>query len=126
MESSVFLELRFWLLVAFSLLVPVLIYVYLFTRQAISEGIVLVFGIVLMLVAGIDVYLLQTLAKQLTLTPSLLDDKIFNSSFEIALYILPVTFAGVGVNIISHVLMRNLSRAEGRHAIMDKERREHV
>jgi hypothetical protein len=43
---------------------------------------------------------------------SLADDKIFNSEFSIALYLLPVLYAGVGTNLISHVLISHLKGAE--------------
>ncbi|MNY42955.1 hypothetical protein D3C86_1778840 [compost metagenome] len=47
-------------------------------------------------------------------TPSLADDAVFISELSIALYILPVVFGGIGVNLISHVLLRHLTEAEKR------------
>jgi hypothetical protein len=55
------------------------------------------------------------LSEEAKHTASLWDDRLFSSSVSVALYVLPVAFAGVGVNIISHVLLRQLTRAEGRH-----------
>ncbi|MNV98981.1 hypothetical protein D3C71_1942950 [compost metagenome] len=67
-----------------------------------------------MLISGVDVYLLQSLAAVAKNTPSLADDAVFISELSIALYILPVVFGGIGVNLISHVLLRHLTEAEKR------------
>lgn len=52
------MEYGFWLLVAFSILAPVGVFATLVGRRAISRPEVLVFGIVLILLAGLDVVLL--------------------------------------------------------------------
>ena len=44
----------------------------------------------------------------------LADDAWFSSELTIARYLLPVVFGGIGVNLISHVLLRHLTEAEGR------------
>ena len=98
MSLSVFVELRFWLLVT----------------RSISRWAVLGFGVALVLIAGVDVYLLQSIAAQAKSTPSLADDAWFSSELTIALYLLPVVFGGIGVHLISHVLLRHLTEAEGR------------
>lgn len=114
MNLTVFLELRFWLLLVFSVVVPVGIYGVLLATRSISQGAVLGFGVVLVLLAGVDVYLLQTLAVMAKTTLSPTDDAVFASELTVALYILPVVFGGIGVNLISHVLLRHLSDAEER------------
>ena len=114
MNQSVFVELRFWLLVVFSLVVPAGIYVALLATRSISRLAVLWFGVALVLIAGVDVYLLQTLAALAHKTTSLTDDIVFTSELTVALYVLPLVFGGMGVNLISHVLLRHLSEAEGR------------
>ncbi|MBU1351388.1 MAG: hypothetical protein KKB95_05800 [Gammaproteobacteria bacterium] len=114
MSLSVFVELRFWLLVAFSLVLPTGIYGLLLATQSISRMAVLGFGIALVLIAGVDLYLLQSLATVAKNTPSLADDAVFISELSLALYILPVVFGGIGVNLISHVLLRHLTEAEKR------------
>ena len=114
MSLSVFVELRFWLLVAFSLVLPAGIYGLLLATRSISRTAVLGFGIALVLIAGVDLYLLQSLATVAKNTPSLADDAVFISELSIALYILPVVFGGIGVNLISHVLLRHLTEAEKR------------
>lgn len=118
MSLSVFVELRFWVLVVFSLILPVGIYTLLLVKRVISRMAVLGFGVALVLIAGVDVYLLQSLASLARHTPSLADDAMFLSELSIALYVLPVVFGGIGVNLISHVLLRHLSEAEAR---FDKE-----
>ncbi len=114
MNASVFVELRFWVLVAFSLVLPAGIYAALLRTRAISRLAVLGFGIALVLIAGIDVYLLQNLAALARHTPSLADDAVFLSELSIALYVLPVVFGGIGVNLVSHVLLHHLTEAEKR------------
>lgn len=114
MSNSVFVEFRFWLLVAFSLVLPVGIYAVLLATRSISRLAVLAFGVVLVLMAGVDVYLLQTLTSLAHRSPSLADDALFNTELTIALYALPAVFGGIGVNLISHVLLRHLAEAEER------------
>ena len=114
MNQSVFVELRFWLLVVFSVVVPVGIYGALLATRSISRFAVLWFGVAMVLIAGVDVYLLQTLATLAHTTTSLTDDIVFTSELTVALYVLPLVFGGMGVNLISHVLLRHLSEAEGR------------
>lgn len=114
MSLSVFVEVRFWVLVAFSLVMPAGIYTLLLVTRAISRMAVLGFGVALVLIAGVDVYLLQSLASLAKHTPSLADDAVFLSELSIALYVLPVVFGGIGVNLISHVLLHHLSGAEKR------------
>ena len=114
MIESVFVELRFWLLVAFSVVVPACLYAGLLLTRTISRGAVLAFGVLLMIIVGVDVYLLQSLTALARLTPSLSDDTLFVSELSIALYVLPLLYGGIGVNLISHVLLRHLTEAEGR------------
>ena len=114
MSLSVFVELRFWVLVAFSLVLPAGIYGLLLATRSISRVAVLGFGVALVLIAGVDVYLLQSLASLAKTTPSLADDAVFISKLSITLYVLPVVFGGIGVNLISHVRLRHLTEAEKR------------
>jgi hypothetical protein len=113
-NASVFTELRFWLLIVFSVVVPIGIYGFLLRTKKISRGAVLVFGVLLILIAGIDVYLLQALTVRARVTPSLLDDVIFVRELSVALYLLPALFGGVGVNLVSHVVAAHLALAERR------------
>ena len=49
-------------------------------------------------------------------TLSLADDMVFGSEISFALYLFPLMFGGIGVNIISHVLVTHLVAAEKRFA----------
>lgn len=74
MSNSVFVELRFWLLVLCSLVAPLAIYATMLFKRAISRKTVLLLGVVLVGIAGLDVYLMQILSAKARLTPSLADD----------------------------------------------------
>ncbi len=112
MSTSVFAEMAFWLLVVFSAIVPIVIYGALLAKRAVSRTTVLVLGVALVVIAGTDVYLLQKLATAAKLTSSLADDAIFVSEVSLGLYLLPALFGGIGVNLVSHVLIRHLVEAE--------------
>ncbi|PTU30358.1 hypothetical protein [Stenotrophobium rhamnosiphilum] len=112
MGETIFVEVKFWLLVIFSLLAPILIYVGLLKKRAISRPTVLFFGLLLVALAGIDVYLMKSLETLARLSASLADDAIFVSEVSVALYVFPIVLGGVGVNLISHVLITHLLRAE--------------
>jgi hypothetical protein len=120
--TTVFAELRFWLLVVFSVVVPFCIYGVMLLKRAISRATTLIFGFGLVLIAGIDVYLLQSLASAAKVTASLADDRMFLSELSIALYVLPLMFGGIGVNVVSNVLLRHLVEAQRR---FDREHSEH-
>ena len=114
MYSTVFTELKFWLLVAFSVVIPTCIYGILLVKRAISRKTVLLFGFSLVAMAGLDVYLLQSLATMSKLSPSLMDDAVFASEVSLGLYLLPALFAGVGINVVSSVLVNHLAHAQTR------------
>jgi hypothetical protein len=113
-SNSVFEEWEFWMLVLFSLVLPFSIYGVLIAKQAISRKTVLALGFSLVGVAAVNVYFLQLLATRAALTPSLADDVLFVSELRVALYLLPAMFAGMGINVISHVLTTHLTAAERR------------
>lgn len=114
MNTTVFTEVEFWALIAFSFVFPLAIYALLLTKRAISRTTVLLFGVALVGIAGVDVYLLRSLAAMARLTHSLLDEKVFLSEVSLALYLLPAMFGGVGINLVSHVLVNHLLEAEKR------------
>lgn len=111
---SVFEEARFWVMVAFSVVLPFGIYGVLIAKQAISRMTVLVLGFSLVAIAAVNVYFLQRLATTAAATPSLADDFLLVSEVRVALYLLPALFAGLGINVISHVLTTHLTAAEKR------------
>ena len=61
MTATVFTEIKFWLLILFSVVLPFGIYAVLMAKRAVSRRTVLFFGLVLVFIAGVNVYLLQSL-----------------------------------------------------------------
>ena len=112
MFDGLLIKTEFWSLVLFSLVVPVGIFWGLMGTRKISHGTVLGFGILLVVLSGLDFVLLKQIFAMTSSMPVLADDKIFNSEFSIALYLLPVLYAGVGTNMISHILISHLKGAE--------------
>lgn len=116
MHPSVFSEASFWLAMAASILLPTGIYVLLMVTRSISRATVLVLGFTLVAIAGFDVYFLRTLATLALRTPSGVDDAWFASEVSFALYLFPLMYGGIGVNLISHILVSHLVGAERRFA----------
>jgi len=114
MEQTVFVEVKFWLLVLFSLVAPMGIVWFCLTMHAVSRGHLLTLGLVMVAIAGFDIYLLQALTRMSRVTPSLADDAVFDSEITVALYVLPALLAGVGVDLVSHVLIQHLTDAQRR------------
>ena len=114
MPQTAFLETEFFLLILFSLILPFGIYAFMMWKRVISRKTVFVLAIALIVLAGIDILLLQQLKELAELTPSKMDNLIFVSELSIALYLLPALFAGVGINMISHLLVSHLADAERR------------
>jgi hypothetical protein len=115
MNNTVFSEIKFWLLVIFSVVLPLGIYAMLLARRAVSRTTVLLLGFALVVISGVDVYLLQCLTTDAKLTPSLADDTIFVSEVSLALYLLPVMFGGIGINLVSQILVNHLAEAEKKY-----------
>lgn len=114
LATTVFSEVKFWLMVASSIILPLGMYGVLMLKRAISPRTTLALGFALVAIAGLDVYFLQILASEARLTRSLADDAVFVSEVSLALYLIPVMFGGIGVNVISHVLVRHLDKANRR------------
>lgn len=114
MKHSIFLQIEFFLLVTFSVVVPVLLFWVLLVKRTISRTAVLGLGLVLIAVAGVDVALLRLLATKAASSGVLLQDNVFASEVALGLYLLPALFAGIGINLVSHVLIHHLGAAERR------------
>jgi hypothetical protein len=112
MSDSIFVEAEFLALIFFALVLPVCIYVFMMWTQAISRRTVLLFGVILIALSGISVFILQRLAEMARNSPSMFDNRVFASEISVALYLLPALFAGIAINIVSHVLIAHLSEAE--------------
>jgi len=121
MKLNVFFEMELILLVIFSVFIPVGIYLFLYKKIAISRWTVVAFALLLVVVAAIDVILLQSLTEKAKETESLLHDRLFTGQLSLILYLLPAAFAGLGVNLLSHVLVNHLNDAEKE---FDREHRE--
>ncbi len=81
---------------------------------AISRLTVLLLGIMLIVIAGIDLFLLQHLMEVANMVSISDASMALRHESSVALYLLPLMFAGVGVNMISHVLIEHLKGAERR------------
>jgi hypothetical protein len=115
MSTSAFVEIEFWALVVSSLVIPAAIYAGMVTRRQISRVTVFAFGMLLIVLSGLDLLLLRHLMSVAGSSVSLLDHFVFKSEFSAALYILPLLSGAVGTNLISHVLVQHLEEAEKRH-----------
>ncbi len=120
MNKSVFIEFDFFALIIFSMILPVSLYGYMMWKRVISRHTVLLFAVILIMLSGVDVFLLQRLKAMARLSTSLLDDTIFRSEISLALYLIPAVFAGIGMNMISHVLVSHVTDAENK---FDREHR---
>lgn len=110
--QNVFLEAEFFLLILASFVMPAAIYAFLYLRKSISRVAVIGFAVLLILLSGLDAVLLNLLAHRAKETISAMDDAIFSTEISFALYLLPAVFAGLGVNLLSHVLIGHLQQAE--------------
>lgn len=113
-DVTVFTQVRFWLLVLCSLIFPAAIFITLFVRREFSKKTVFAFGLLLIVLAGVDIFVLRALSLEAQATPSLADDIVFSSELSIALYIIPAAFGTFGLNMVSHVLMHYLKQKEAR------------
>lgn len=112
MQKSDFLEFEFLALVAFSFVFPMVILIGLSLKRTIARGTVLFFGMLLIALSGVDFVLLRQLEASATCTHAMISDPVLGSALSVALYLLPVVFAGIGTNVVSHVLIEHLTKAE--------------
>jgi hypothetical protein len=110
--ASVYVRGEFWTLVVASLLVPVVIFVWLTRRRRISRPAVAFIAVTLVGLSGVDAILLKRLNTIAGRTSSLHDDRVFASEFSLALYLIPLITAGMGINLLSHLLHEHLIIAE--------------
>jgi len=112
MAQSVFLQLEFYLLILFSLVFPGAIFGIMLLKKALSRPVIALFGMTLLVMAGVDIVLLKKLELLASNALSGSQDRFFNSEMAVSLYLMPAFLAGVGVNVISHILIRHLREAE--------------
>ena len=111
-NGTVFYEFAFVALVASSLVAPSVIFGLMLWKRTMSRAMVMLFGIALIVLSGVDVALLQSLDSAAKLTESVIDDQLFASEISIALYVLPAVLAGIGTNIVSQLLIKHLEDLE--------------
>jgi len=115
MNQSEFEECRLLALTLLSLALPIGLYAYMMCKRVLSPKAVTLFGFLLIAISGGNVALLQGMERIARSTPSLIDDRFFASGLSIALYLVPALFAGIGINLLSHLLINHLGEAEKRH-----------
>ena len=81
-------------------------------KRKFSQISIVAIGVLLVVIAGMDAIFLRILSAKAKISPGILDDQIFVSEISIALYIIPLILAGVGVNLASHVLCNHLEITE--------------
>jgi hypothetical protein len=111
MDKAIYLEFEFWGLVGLSLLIPIGVFVWLIRKRKISRIAVSAVGASLVLMSGADFILLQRLAAKARMTPALWDDTVF-VEYSLAFYLLPLIMAGMGINLMSHILHEHVIIAE--------------
>jgi hypothetical protein len=112
MDRAIYLEFEFWALVGFSAIIPCGVFVWLIRKRMISRLAVSTIGASLVFMSGVDFILLQRLAAKARVTPALWDDALFVSEYSLALYLLPLIMAGMGINLMSHILNEHVIIAE--------------
>ena len=112
--TPVYFEMQLLLLILASIVLLLGIYGFLYRRSAIGRGTVMVFALVLLVIAGTDVALLHGLNGRIQEGPLLLYGHLFSEQLATALYVLPAVLAGLGINLMSHVLIHHLNEAEQR------------
>ena len=112
MNESAFAQIEFYALTMTSVLLPIVIFVGLSRAKKVRRSALCVFGLILLFLAAADVILLERLAVISKLSVSLLDDTIFASELTVGLYMLPLISAGLGVNLLSHLLITHLDEAD--------------
>jgi hypothetical protein len=123
MNDSIFAEKEFFLLIVVSIILPVSLYAFMMMKQSLSRAKVMLLGVTMVLISGGNVVLLQRLAAMAKVSPSLLDNRVFSSEISLALYLVPALFAGIGINIISHVIVRHLEDAEQQFDRLQREKK---
>jgi len=123
MNDSIFVEKEFFLLIVVSIILPVSLYAFMMMKQSLSRAKVMLLGVTMVFISGANVVLLHRLAAMAKASRSLLDDGMFSSEISLALYLVPALFAGIGINIISHVIVRHLEDAEQQFDRLQREKK---
>ena len=106
--DSILIKAEFWGLVAVSIALPVAVIWHLVRVVRISRALLIGYSITLMGVSGLDAVLIKAIAVLARQTSSLADDKVFLGEYSLALYLLPLISAGVGMNLLTYTITRHL------------------
>ena len=112
MKDIVFERVPFWVLIVSSLFIPVWMCWMMLSRKYTSRRRALTFGVSLLLLSALDLILLPVLYNEAKQSLSTSDDVVFASSYSVALYLLPLISAGLGINLVGHCLRSRLKFAE--------------
>ena len=112
MGKPIYLEYEFWALLICTIIVPSAVFIWMMMKRKFSQISIVAIGVLLVVIAGMDAIFLRILSAKAKISPGILDDQIFVSEISIALYIIPLILAGVGVNLASHVLCNHLEITE--------------
>jgi len=102
------LRLEFWLLVLTSLALPLAMVIHLLRATLVSRWVLLGYACVLIALSGLDIILLKMVAELARASGSLVDNGVFLSEYSLALYLLPLISAGLGINLLSYVITQHL------------------
>jgi len=105
LRRNPFVEGEFLVLVVLSVFIAAIIYRALWSQRAVPRSRALFFGLTLIILAGVDMFLLRALTRLARLSPSIFNDVVFDSGLTAALYLLPTLFAGTGINVVSHLVI---------------------
>jgi hypothetical protein len=106
--ESVLIKFEFWALVLTSLALPVVIIWHLLRIIRISRTVLIAYACMLIALAGLDVVLITYVASLAKATRGIADDQVFRSEYTLALYLLPLISAGVGINLLSFAITQHL------------------
>ncbi|MDY7578199.1 hypothetical protein RGU70_07680 [Herbaspirillum sp. RTI4] len=104
MEESVFVDPEFHALIVFCVILPLGMYITLMRKDKIQRRTMLLYGVIFTLTSAASLFLLRSLAEIAIQTVSLIDDLVFASGVSVALYLLPLISAEIGISLISQVL----------------------
>jgi hypothetical protein len=106
--DSILIRVELWALILTSIAVPTAIIWHLVRVVRISRAFLIAYSLALMIISGFDLVLIKAIGALAQQTSSLADDRIFVSEYSLALYLLPLISATVGINLLSYTITRHL------------------
>jgi hypothetical protein len=97
-------DLEVWLLLISCLLPVLFLLIHLVNRKPISRLWLFFWGVVFVLLGGINIVVLRRLGEIVMQSQHTWDDVLFGPTYSIAFYVLPLLCAGVGINLITEVI----------------------